>query len=82
MIDKVQLGKKYRLIDVECFLGGLNPIYNRHLLDAGVFDSEDCVVIDEVDDGLGYCWGIPVIHKDEYKYFELIEENKDLERLR
>ena len=78
MIDKVEVGKKYRLIDKEgytsCPNNG-NP--NRRLIaDKDIFDENMCVVITCVTKGCGLVHGNSVISPNEYHLFELVEENK------
>lgn len=78
MIDKVESGKKYRLIDKEGYAS--SPKYgsvNRQLLvDKDVFDENMCVVIQYVANGCGMTDGALVISPTEYRLFELVEENE------
>lgn len=78
MIDKVESGKKYRLIDKEGYAS--SPKYgsaNRQLLvDKDVFDENMCVVIQYVANGCGMTDGALVISPPEYRLFELVEENE------
>lgn len=76
MINKVEVGKKYRLINIRGFLNyGDNSYYNASLIKRGVFDSDNCVVIDKLD---GCGWGMVnshiVISAREFPFFELVEE--------
>lgn len=78
MIEKVEAGKKYRLIDKEGYCSySSNAGYNRSLLkEEQYFDKKLCVVIDEVDDEVwGKVKGEYVISREEYPFFELVEED-------
>lgn len=77
MIDKVEVGKKYRLINKEGWLTyGDNSQYNTGLIKRGVFDSDGCVVIDKVHHvNYGFVGGNVVISAKEFPFFELVEEN-------
>lgn len=77
MIDKVEVGKKYRLINKEGYVS--HPLlgnYNRQLIaDKDIFDENICVVISRVNRGCGISNGVEVISTNEYHLFELVEEN-------
>ena len=76
MIDKVEVGKKYRLIDKEGYLSyDHNSVYNANVL-GGCFDENLCVVVDEVNhNGWGMISGEYVISRGEFRFFELVEED-------
>ena len=78
MIDKVEVGKKYRLIDKEAYTScHMHGAYNRHLLtNKNVFDENMCVVISHVDSDCGISHDLNVIAPSEYYLFELVEENE------
>jgi hypothetical protein len=73
MIDKLEAGKTYRLIDKEGYLSETDRdyIYNKHFKD-------DCVTIDLVTScGQGDIRGEDewwIITEPEYKFFELVDE--------
>ena len=78
MIDRLEVGKKYRLIDKEGYMSCKgNRNYNRQLLaDRDVFDENACVVITTVLEGYGGRVGLDcVISPDEYRWFELVNED-------
>lgn len=78
MIDMVEVGKKYRLIDKDGWLNyGGNSCHNASLLRRGVFDSDNCVIIDQLDGrGCGLVNYDVVISAKEFPFFELVEENE------
>lgn len=74
MIDKVEVGKKYRLIDKEAYLSS-HP-NNSKILASGIFDDNLCVVINSTRNGHAYhesCSVNSIISPDEYKCFELVK---------
>lgn len=79
MIDKLEAGKTYRLINKEGYLGDTSGqrerIYNECFID-------DCITLDEVTLwGSGEVCGEPdffVIVTCEYEYFELVQEHSSL----
>lgn len=79
MIDRVEAGKKYRLIDKESYVTGHNNAYfnYRLLTDKDIFDENMCVVIQYVDKGYGKVDRKAVISPNEYHMFELVEEYAD-----
>lgn len=78
MINEIEVGKKYRLIDKEGFVTFKgSEDYNRRLLnDKNVFDENTCVVITVECGGFGgndakkY-----IISPNEYHLFELVGED-------
>ena len=78
MIDKVEVGKKYRLIDKEGYVShSKNSYFNRRLVDnKDIFDENLCVVITYVTNGHGRVHGNSVISPNEYHLFALVEENE------
>lgn len=83
MINKVEVGKKYRLIDKQGYVScKLNGSLNKHLVAEGCFDSDLCVVIDEVDNGgWGKSSGNFVISTNEYRFFELVTDESPTEEI-
>lgn len=81
MIDKLEVGKTYRLIDKEgYFLDGYGQrerIYDECFID-------DCITLDEVTAwGSGEVYGEDeffVIVEPEYKFFELVDDVDTLTR--
>lgn len=78
MIDEIEVGKKYRLIDVEGFVTFKGHAeYNRRLLsNKDVFDENLCVVI--TTEGEGYGGNdekTHIISPNEYHLFELVGED-------
>ena len=84
MIDEIEVGKKYRLIDKEGFVTFKgNGNYNRLLLnDKNVFDENMCVVITTERVG---CGGNDekkyIISPNEYHLFELVDEDNEQEHV-
>lgn len=78
MIDEVEVGKKYRLIDKEAYTSGhMHSEYNRRLLNnKHIFDENMCVVISHVDSDYGISHDYNIIAPSEYCLFELVEENE------
>jgi hypothetical protein len=80
MIDKLEAGKTYRLIDKAGYLDSAESreyLYNKYF-------KNDCVKVDLVTNfGEGDITGenYYVITKDEYKFFELIQEHSPLPSL-
>ena len=76
MIDKVEVGKKYRLINKEGYVSDTpHGWYNRKLLTATtIFDENMCVVIERVGNKHGVVNGEVVITPAHYPLFELVEE--------
>lgn len=81
MIDKVEAGKKYRLIDAHAYVNdSRSRAYNKIIIEKGYFDVGLCVVIDEVnEDGYGKSSGEYIISQDEREFFELVEENDEVQ---
>ena len=79
MIDEIEVGKKYRLIDKEAYTScHMHSAYNRRLLkDKHIFDENMCVVITHVDSDYGISHDMNVIAPSEYHLFELVEEEKE-----
>lgn len=78
MINEIEVGKKYRLIDKEGYMSSkYNGNYNRRLLaTVGVFDENMCVVITAEREGCGSTAGMySVISPNEYHLFELVDED-------
>lgn len=78
MINEIEVGKKYRLIDKKGYVtckGGGN--YNRRLLkNKNVFDENMCVVITTEHQGYGGTEEKEyVIAPNEYHLFELVDED-------
>ena len=77
MINEIEVGKKYRLIDIEGFVTCKgNGNYNRRLLnDKNVFDENMCVVITTEREGCGGTDEFEyIISPNEYHLFELVNE--------
>lgn len=78
MIDKLEAGKSYRLIDKDSFLSTFHGAENTELLNA--YFREDIVTINHVSDyGEGFTDTTEttcLITKDEMKYFKLAEKEE------
>ena len=78
MIDKLEAGKTYRLIDNESYFGCSNNNLNLYNL----YFTNNCITIDSVDPwGYGLidkCTDWCVITNDEFAYFELVPEHSPL----
>lgn len=84
MINEIEVGKKYRLIDIEGFMTCKgNGNYNRRLLnDKNVFDENMCVVITTERGGCGGTDEFEyIILPNEYHLFELVGEDNEQEHV-
>lgn len=73
MVDKLEVGKTYRCIDLDGYLGAYGD--NTDIWDE--YSINGCYTIDYVDvDGDGWVvdWEWLAIGRDEMKYFELVED--------
>lgn len=70
MINKLEAGKTYRLIDKEGYLG--NSCFNTIYFDS--YFKNDCVSLERVENDIyGVVQGNYVIHASEVEYFELVD---------
>ena len=78
MIDKLEAGKTYRLIEKE---GYFESYHNNKTL-FNTYFNDNCITIDSVDswgDGLSdKCTDWCIITNDEFAYFELVPEHSSL----
>lgn len=84
MINEIEVGKKYHLIDIEGFVTcKTHGNYNQRLLnDKNVFDENMCVIITTEHEG---CGGTDekeyIILPNEYHFFELVGEDNEQEHV-
>lgn len=79
MIDKVEAGKTYKLIDKNGWVQAFT--YNKTLYE--VHFINDKVQINSTVNGYGYVDGAKdsIIGKDEYRFFELVNEYEHLQQI-